>query len=299
MSSFTENLKHQIQQGGFGIRIIFINVTVYLALNLIPYLFQFDGLVNQFKWEFLAANSNLLEVLLKPWTAFTYQFLHADLRHLFFNMLILYFLWQMAVGTGIRRNIFVTTYFVAGLAGLALFSITTYLFPLFHYQIGHPIVGASACITGVFALLTFRNPDNEVFLFGLIRLPMKYLFGIFLLIDLLAIEAGNNSGGHMSHIGGAAYGLWTGYQLKNGRPNPGAWFERFAEWLTNLVQGKRKMKVVHRQKADNKPPRDDHEYNANKNFEQQEIDRILDKISRSGYESLTKKEKDTLFNAGK
>lgn len=132
-------------------------------------------------------------------------------------------------------------------------------------------------------------------LFGPVK--VKYLVIFMIVLDFVNINSGQNVGGHYSHLGGAAFGFFFGQEMLKGRDITKG-FNLFLDWLFSFANPRRpKMKVTYGQT--HKGREKDYHYNTNKKATQAEIDTILEKISRSGYESLSSEERDKLFRASK
>jgi membrane associated rhomboid family serine protease len=307
--SVWQEIKTWWRTGGTLLRLIIINVAVFLALLFVglgmmlffgeqPPGVAVSDLVSA--WidstilPYIASTSALSELAVRPWTAVTYMFTHVGLGHVFFNMLMLWFSGRLFSDLlGERRLL--GNYLLGGLAGFALFLVFANLGTLRAYTGGGTILGASASVTAVFIGIAMYQPDLVVrlLIFGSVRL--KWLAVIFLLLDLISIRNGDNSGGHIAHLGGALYGYLAAVQLKKGKD----WslgFVNGLERIGKVLSFRRgaRLRVVqssHRRRTN------DTDYNAMRKAQQANIDAILDKISRSGYESLSKAEKDILFKA--
>lgn len=297
-----DEIKTWWRTGGVLLRLIIINVAVFLALLFVGLgaMFALGKEGNANAWmdayvlRYLASNSAIHELVRAPWTVVTYMFTHEALLHLFFNMLMLWFSGRL-FGDLLGERRLLGNYLLGGFAGFALFLLFANVDALNAFTYGGPILGASASVTAIFIGVAVYQPDLVVrlLLFGAIRL--KWLALIFLLIDLMSIREGDNSGGHIAHLGGALYGYLAALQLKKGRD----WSLGFINGIERIGTALRlrrgaRLKVV-------KTPRgkrvSDADFNAARNAQQASIDAILDKISRSGYESLSKAEKDILFKA--
>ena len=239
--------------------------------------------------QWLAVPADPNELMLRPWTLITYMFFHQGVIHILFNMLWLYWFgkifrmyfsgWQL-----------VNVYILGGWAG-ALFYVLSYnFFPVFaaakHFSI---LLGASAGVLAVVMAIACYVPKYtiQLLLFGRVRLITIAMVSI--VIDIVSISKSGNAGGHIAHLGGAFLGYLFAVNIHQ-RRDITAWIRRFCAWIVSFFKPKPKLKVAYK-----RPPTDDREYNRLKNKNQQEIDRILDKISKGGYESLTRKEKETLF----
>ncbi len=278
-------------------RLILINIAVFLFVSLVRlyfYLFQLDPF--QFGSDhitvmgyWLAVPSNISLLLLKPWTAFTYMFLHENLWHLFFNMLMLYFggiIFTQYLGS---KKLLIT-YIFGGLTGAAFYVAAFNVFPAFAQVAPFSIaMGASASVLAIIIAIATYIPDYNIRMFLIGQIKFKWIAVIFVALDLLSIEK-DNPGGHIAHLGGAFFGLIYILALKKGLIT-----KQLFNPISKLFKRKPKMKATYSTK---KPVTDD-QYNYNKKLHQQKIDSILDKIKKSGYESLSKEDKDMLFRESK
>lgn len=292
-----EELKRQWRSGGMVIRLILINAGVFVALHLINLPFWAMRQQGPDLLGWLWSTSNLGALLHRPWTVVTYMFTHWGFGHIFFNLLLLWFMGRLFEDLlGGKRLL--GNYLLGGLSGLLFYLIGYNLLPVFE---GHAatstILGASASVMAVLVGIAAYRPDYEVqlLLFGTVRL--KWIALVLVVIDLVSVQEGQNSGGHLAHLGGALFGYLASMQLRKGNDWSLA-FVRGLERLAGFLRPKRgpRMRV---EKAYAGQRVSDAAFNKRKQDQQARIDAILDKISRSGYESLSKEEKDFLFNAGK
>ena len=225
--------------------------------------------------------------------------MHAGFLHILFNMLWLYWFGSLFLyffsGKHLRG-----VYVLGGICG-GLFYMAAYnIFPYFSEVLPHAtLVGASASVLAIVAATAYREPNYRVqlFLFGAVRL--KYLALIVIGRDLLFITS-NNAGGHIAHLGGALAGLWFAASLSKGKDLTSGinWFiDGFAS-LFQKKTWKRKPKMKVHYGSDTSREKD-YDYNARKKAQSDEVDRILEKLKKSGYESLTTEEKKSLFDASK
>ena len=256
-------------------KIILFNITVYLlpfVLKTVLFLFNIKGLsfVNWF-----TIDATLSEFILKPWSILTYGFIHGSFSHIFWNMLILYYFGN------ILKNIFgeklILNLFLSGIvAGGLTYLISYNLFPVFK-GVNSVMIGASAGVMSVLFFLAAYNPQYRI---RIIFFDIKILYiALFLFFyDIIQIPL-NNSGGHIAHIGGALWGYYYSVKYNNGSDLVNSILSYFKK-NTNFKPSVKSKKDT-------------------KNFDQNKIDEILDKISDSGYDSLTKSEKEYLFKVGK
>mgnify|MGYP001458554897 FL=1 len=292
---FINDLKNQYKNGSALIKLIFVNVGVFLVLSVVRLLLYFFGAVGDFQQiiSWLSLPAGISNLLYKPWTILSYMFLHEELFHLLFNMLVLYFGGQIFMQF-LNQKKLVVTYLLGGLSGGLLYILLFNLLPVFNEIT--PVVyalGASASVMAVLIAAATYVPNFTVQLIFFGNVKLKYIALIYVVIDLVSIPQGN-AGGHIAHLGGALFGFLYVQQLQKGNDFT-LGFSRILDKLKELFSFKRKMKVVYKSPKS----KNDHEFNAQKKANQQKIDAILDKISKSGYDSLTGEEKAILFDASR
>ena len=285
-----DQLQFRIQQLNIAEKIILINVICFvlpLFFKTILYLFNIPS--NYFIGLF-ELSSSFKDLIFKPWTVFTYGFLHSGFFHLFWNMYLLYFSSSLLLNL-FNQNIFLKLYFLGIFIGGFTFILSYNFFPVF--QNANPyMVGASAGVMSIFIFISTYSPDLEVRLI-LFNVKLRYLGIAFVLLDVIQIPYGN-SGGHIAHLGGAFYGFIYAQRLQKG-VDIGLPFENLIIWTSKLFYSKSKLYTVHKNEVKLKTKKN--KISIEKN--QKKIDEILDKISQSGYDSLSKEEKDFLFKVGK
>ncbi len=272
-------------------RLILINVAIFVLVyvtNLFFWLFQYqtaNGL--SFITNLLAVPASISSLLLKPWTPFTYMFLHEGFLHLLFNMIILFFGASIFLQYLNERKL-LATYIFGGLTG-ALFYIAAYnIFPVFtSSELPSIALGASASVLAILIAAAVYVPQYVVNLVLIGPIRMKYIAIIIIVIDFFSIQ-GSNPGGHIAHLGGAFYGFLFAWTLRGKISLPSIKLPSFLKKKPTSTQ----------RKAGNysERPLSDDEYNSRKATQQQEIDHILDKVSKSGYDSLSPREKKILFS---
>lgn len=288
-----DRLKELYRKGSILIKLIYINIAVFLAVKIIGVIYFFLSINNPdfmiVNW--LAVPANLNELMIKPWTIITYMFLHNEIIHILFNMLWLFWFGQIFLQYLAPKKL-LSVYILGGLSGAFLYIAAFNLFPVFDNIL--PVasaLGASASIMAIFIAISLYVPDYTINLLLIGPVKLKYISLFVIVLDILSIPS-SNSGGHIAHLGGAIFGLVYIMQYKKGK-NITKGFDGFMDGLLGLFKKKRKIRVTH------KKPADDFEYNRNKAKEQQEIDRILEKIKTHGYDKLTKPEKEKLFKMGR
>jgi len=274
--------------------IILINIAVFIFVNLVKtgiYLANLSNTSAFLKFiSLLAVPANINSLLEKPWTIITYMFLHEGFFHILFNMLILFFAGKLFLQYIGRKRI-INVYIFGGICGAAFFILSYNIFPVFESSLNIAVaLGASASVLAVLTAIATFIPNYSITLFLLGRIKLKYIVAILLLIDLMSIEK-NNPGGHIAHLGGALYGFVFIYF-----GNKNYLKLKVFKKIKGFFSFKPKLRKVHSSKYNDVRYMSDDKYNAEKVKEQNKIDKILDKISRSGYQSLTKEEKDFLFS---
>ncbi|KJS05585.1 MAG: hypothetical protein VR77_07785 [Flavobacteriales bacterium BRH_c54] len=291
-----DDLKHQYKTGTALIKFIFINVAVFILVHLIGLLiFFFTGVSGSSMVAYwLALPADFGQLILKPWSIITYMFLHEGFLHIAFNMLILYFGGQIFLQFLDAKKL-IGTYILGGISGGLLFIFTFNIFPVFNEIVsGALAIGASASVMAVLIAIAAYVPNYSIRLMLLGNVKLKYIALFYVIMDIISIPQGN-AGGHIAHLGGAFFGLYFVYRLRNGKDIT-IGVNRLLNYIAHLFSSKRKMKVVYKNPGKTKS---DVAYNAQKAANQQKIDAILDKISKSGYDSLSKEEKAILFDASK
>lgn len=291
-----DDLKHQYKTGTTLVKFIFINVAVFVLVHIIGLIIYFFTGVpgSELVAYWLSLPADLEQLLYRPWTIITYMFLHTGFIHLAFNMLILYFGGQIFLQFLDSKKL-LGTYLLGGIAGGILYILSFNLFPVFTPIVkGALALGASASVMAVLIAIAAYVPNFSVRLVLIGEVKLKYIALFYIVMDIISIPNGN-AGGHLAHLGGAFFGFYFAYQLRKGKDIT-VGINRLSNYLSALFSGKRKMKVVYKKPGKTKS---DMEYNAQKKANQEKIDEILDKISKSGYDSLSKDEKAILFDAGR
>ncbi|MFN8210678.1 MAG: rhomboid family intramembrane serine protease [Bacteroidales bacterium] len=285
-----EDMKKMFRKGNALLRLIYINTGVFLIVSVvgvIGYLLV-NPEVSDFAITNLSVPSSLNTLILKPWTLITYMFTHKELLHIFVNMLWLYWFGMIFLEYFDQKKL-VAVYFLGGLSGAVAYVASYNIFPAFSAIVENsiPLLGASASVMAIVIAIAAYVPDYTVMLFLFGRVKIKYIaIVIFILTSVLDFSV--NSGGKLAHIGGALFGYIFTMSYKQGK-DLSRWFNRMVDWFVTLFKPSKKLKVTYRRSAD------DYEYNRIKVERQEEINKILDKISKGGYDSLTRDEKDILF----
>ena len=280
-------LKAFFRTRSFLSNIILINVAVWvvmLFLDIVGFLFSVgDGGMERVVYDYFALSSDYDVILRRPWTLLSYMFLHSGIFHLLFNMLMLYvggILFSQYLG---QRKL-VVTYFAGGMVGGMLFVLSWNFFPAFSVT-SSMAVGASAAVLSVFVAVATYIPNYTVNVLLIGNTKLKYVAIALVVIDFFSITKGN-AGGHIAHIGGALYGFLSIYLPRH------IHFAKPRNVFKKVITNNKKSTMHQRSMSDE-------EYNRRRAVEQKRIDAILDKISKYGYDKLTKEEKEFLFQSSK
>ncbi|MDB5109314.1 MAG: rhomboid family intrarane serine protease [Mucilaginibacter sp.] len=286
MNTFWQNLTYKTFKSSSKLYLLIgINVIVFLAINVpavLEHLIMRTDLISYYTFDYLALPAYLPKLLTRFWTPLTYMFMHDGILHILFNMLWLYWMGQIFEEFLGNKRI-VGLYLLGGFAGAVLYVACYNIFPAFtqtNALVLTQAVGASASVMAIIAAAATIVPNYTIFLMFIGPVKIKWLVLVYVVIDFLGVT-GPNAGGGIAHLGGVLLGFVYVKQLQKGHDWIGA--------ITGLFKRKPKLKVVsnNRYKSTNDIPR------------QEEVDRILDKISKSGYDNLSKQEKEILFRASK
>ena len=274
--------------------LIAVNLAIFVLYHVVRIFFMLFAVMHHFPLDrWLAAPADIDALLVRPWTVITYMFFHKEIFHILFNMLWLYWFGRIFRMYFSGRQL-VNVYILGGFAGALLYVLFYNVFPVFaaekHFAI---LLGASGSVLAVVMAISCYVPKYTINMLFLGRIRLITIALITIVIDIVYISMNNNAGGHLAHLGGAFLGYLFAVNIQKGKDIT-AWFGRFFAAAGSIFKPKPKMKVAYK-----RPPTDDREYNRQKYENQQEIDRILDKISKGGYESLSRLEKETLFNQKK
>jgi Uncharacterized membrane protein (homolog of Drosophila rhomboid) len=285
-----DDIKLTFRKGSNLTRLIYINIAVFFLITIVAGLgfLLNDPEVSVKALELFSVPASLSTLLIRPWTLITYMFTHKDIWHILFNMLWLYSFGRIFLEYLDQRKL-VAVYLLGGISGAFVYILSFNIFPAFTGVVADSIaIGASASVMAVVIAIAAYVPDYTVQLFILGRIKIKYLaLGIFVLTSIMDFSV--NSGGKLAHIGGALFGYLYILNLRRGR-DIGKGFNSIIDFFATIFKPRKKLKVTHKKVAN------EFEYNRIKVEHQKRINQILDKISKGGYDSLTKEEKEALFN---
>jgi membrane associated rhomboid family serine protease len=262
-----ENLWSQFKRQDVMTKIMVLNGLVFLVLSIGAALM---GWSRSSFYSWFALPDDLLRFIGQPWSLLTYSFLHSGFFHLLFNMIWLSFFGRFVLNLFSERR-FLTLYLLGG------------------------IVAGSGAVMAIMAFAALYSPYAPVRIF-FFTLKLWQLAAFMVLWDLIRLPEMNNAGGLIAHLGGAAFGYYYARNLQAGR-DVGLWFDRLMDRLVTLwSDASKKSRSANRRGASR--VRNTRPSKSTKGADQEKTDAILDKIGQSGYESLTKEEKDFLFKSG-
>jgi membrane associated rhomboid family serine protease len=288
MNSIIDDLKRQYKFGGMAQRLIYWNIACFLVSLVFFYQFKV-GAFDFPNWIALSSEPSIF--ITKPWTLLTYSFFHDGFGHIFFNMIVLNF----------SSTLFLTFFSQKQLLGLyvlsSIFAGIAFVLGYYLLNLSASIVGASGAIMAILVAATTYSPLMNVRLLLIGNVKLWHITLVIIVIDLMQIRL-DNSGGHIAHLAGAFFGFGFIKLLENGT-DLSKIISIIMDFFVNLFtkSPSTPFKKVH--KNYKKPIEKPISKIVTKDKTQQQIDEILDKISRSGYDCLTKEEKEFLFKAGK
>ena len=280
--NFINDIKLRYKSGNIVEKLIYINLAIFL-FTLFVSVFK-DLYRGQMNWilEWFSLEDSFSSLLTKPWTIITYGFLHADFLHVLLNLITLYFIGNLFI-TYFTQKQLLNFYLLGTFSGGLLYIISHNYFPLFDGK-SSILVGASAGISAIFIGITTYIPNYQLKLRFIGFVKLWNLAAIWIGLDILALS-GTNAGGHFAHLGGALFGFLYVNQVFD---------KKIKIWgkIASLFKSKKHLRTVYKSgKKSN--------LNKSTSLTQQQIDGILDKISKSGYDTLSKAEKDFLFKQGR
>jgi membrane associated rhomboid family serine protease len=280
-----KDLKYKVFQSGNPVFLyIGINALIFVVFTLINIPFFLSGksgiIYDAWIREYFGFPASLTRLPVRFYTIITYQFFHDGIWHVLFNMLWLYWLGNIFLDF-LKPRQFHFVYLAGGVAGALFYLLAYNVFPVFATQLpAATVIGSSAAVMSVIVATATLLPDYSMRLMFLGDVKLKYLALAYIVLDLIGI-ASTNAGGSFAHIGGAVLGFSYIKLLKSG-----------TDW-SSIFKRKPKLKVVKNDFGKQGAK------TQTENVNQEEIDRILDKISKTGYDKLNKQEKETLFKASK
>jgi membrane associated rhomboid family serine protease len=291
--SIVDEIKQTFKSGSSLTRLIYINLAIFLIVNIVEIFYFILNRHDSYSAFLLtfAIPADIHLLIRKPWTLITYMFLHKNFLHILFNLLWLYWFGRIFLEYLDGKKL-VGVYILGGLSGAFLYILVYNIFPVFFSQLKLSYaLGASAAVMAIVISIAAYVPGYSVYLLFFGRVKIIYI-AIIGFLATSVFDFSINTGGKIAHIGGALFGYLFTLQYRKGRDITRG-LSRFLSGVFGLFKPRSKVSVSYR-KSDT-----DYDFNKRKKDEQIEIDRILDKIAKSGYDSLTKEEKELLFRQSK
>lgn len=296
-----DDIKRTFQSGNMVSKLIIINVAVFLFVLILGIFLKGPNPDSEsYQWLFrnLAISSEGWDLLKKPWTLITHMFFHEGLWHLVWNMLLLYWFGRI-VGDFIGDSRILPLYIMGGIAGIILY----YLFSKVGFLGGSYALGASGAVMAIISASAFISPNYSMRLLILGDVTLKYIVLFLIIWDLVGISAMDNTGGHIAHLGGVMFGGLFVYLLRQGvdlADGFNGFIQSFGEIFSRDKQQTKKSTLTVSHKAQSNQRRSKGSSVSDESMPYQEqLDKILDKIKKSGYDNLSEEEKEFLFQASK
>ncbi len=285
-----DEIKLSFRNGSYLTRLIYVNITLWVLVRLVFVGYSLSGVDGSWLLSWLALPASFELFLSRPWSIVSFMFLHFELLHILFNMLWLYWFGKIFLEYHSQQKL-LSLYIFGGLAGGLAFLAAYNGLPIFKDRlVTSELIGASASVIAVVLASAVYVPNHLINLafIGPVRIKWIALISVILYVINLS---GDNAGGNFAHIGGALWGWIYMSQLKMGRNLTGR-FDRLVDMVFSWFKLKRKLKIKY------SSPNPDYDYNRNKKQQQNDVNQVLDKIGKSGYESLTFEEREILFKMG-
>ncbi len=293
--SIWEEYKNSFRRpGNMVIKLMLVNLTIFVLGNIMLLVFGDSG--NMIYNKLFTIPGNLRSFVFQPWSLVTYGFAQLEFMHFLMNMIFLYFFGDIVsklVGPDRVLPVYILGVLAGGISFLLVFSIAG--------QMGYAtgvMLGSSAAVFSLAVVAALQAPNLEA-RFLIFPIKLKFIVIVFILLSFTRLRQGMNVGGELAHLAGAFAGYYYFNQLKKGK-DIGAFVNNFINWAQELFKPKPKIKVSHKREGAFKSAKKSESastYASSEKVDQEEIDAILDKISQSGYESLSKEEKRKLFSA--
>lgn len=284
------DIHQSYKKGDLLSKLIYLNLFVFLFYKVLATLFFLFSIQNTSIISWLALSSDFNSLLTKPWTIISHMFYHQGFIHLTFNLIGLYFYGKI-FSQYLNSKQLVSTYVIGGLFGALFYYLSFNYLEAFDSSNKSFAFGASAAVLAILTAISTYTPNYRVTIPLFAKFELKYIAIAFIIIDIILIPS-SNGGGHIAHLGGAFYGFYFGHRLKQGK-DISIWFNNLMDSIVNYFRKDPNLKTVH------KRAKTDDSWRNEKKQSQDQINIILEKISKSGYESLNDKEKEILFKESK
>lgn len=294
-----DDIRMQYKRGGMLLRLVYINIGVFVLLHLVSLVKWMTGMPGD-DWllPWLAMPSSLSGFLHRPWTIVTYCFVHKELWHIIFNLLWLYGLGRIFLEYFTPKQL-AGLYVLGGVAGGALFLLAYQFLPPLRGGAGL-LMGASASVIAIVVAVGAYAPDYKIGLLFLGRISLKWVALVMVLLSVMSLYS-NNPGGNIAHLGGALMGLWYAQAYRRGHDIT-RWLNTMLDRVWALFSRRQGGRGGVGQPVGGQAYRGNTSQGQNSASSQpteEQLDRVLEKIKRSGYGALSDEERDLLFRASR
>ena len=286
-----DEIKLSFKNGTYLTKLIYINIAIWVIVRLVFVGYSLSGSDGSLMLGWLALPASFELFISRPWTIFTYMFLHFELLHILFNVLWLYWFGKIFLEYHNQQKL-LSLYILGGLSGGLAFMMAYNWLPVFHERIiNSQLLGASASVIAIVIAIAVYVPNHLIHLAFIGPVKIKWIAFVSVLLYVISLS-GDNAGGNFAHLGGAVWGWIYMSQLMAGRNITGR-FDRVTDTFFSWFRRRRKLKIKYNS------PNPDYDYNRKKVSQQNDINQVLDKIGKSGYDSLTFEEREILFKMGR
>jgi membrane associated rhomboid family serine protease len=286
-----DEINRSFRNGTYLTKLIYLNIAIWVIVRLVFVGYKLSGSDGSLMLSWLALPASFELFIFRPWTILTYMFLHFELMHILFNVLWLYWFGKIFLEYHSQQKL-LSLYLIGGFSGGLAYMLAYNLIPVLHQSIiAVQLLGASASVIAIVIAIAVYVPNHLIHLLFIGPVKIKWIAFVSVLLYVINLS-GDNAGGNFAHLGGALWGWIYMTQLIAGR-NITSRFDRITDTFFSLFRPKRKLKIKYNS------PNPDYEFNKNKMIQQEEINGILDKIGKSGYDSLTYEEREILFKMGR
>ncbi len=285
-----DEINLSFRNGTYLTKLIYLNIAIWVVVRLVFVGYALSGSDGSPVLGWLALPASFEQFISRPWTLLTYMFLHFELMHILFNVLWLYWFGKIFLEYHNQQKL-LSLYIIGGLLGGVAYMMAYNLIPVLQNSIFHvQLLGASASVIAIVIAIAVYVPNHLIHLVFIGPVKIKWIAFVSVLLYIINLS-GDNAGGNFAHLGGAVWGWIYMSQLMAGRNITGR-FDRITDTFFSWFRPRRRLKIKYN------VPNPDYDFNKRKMIQQEEINRVLDKIGKSGYDSLTYDEREILFKMG-
>jgi membrane associated rhomboid family serine protease len=288
-----DEINRSFRNGTYLTKLIYLNIIIWVVVRLVFVGYTLSGSDGSTMLGWLALPASFGQFITRPWTLLTYMFLHFELMHILFNVLWLYWFGKIFLEYHSQQKL-LSLYLIGGFLGGLAYMVAYNLIPVLQNSIFQvQLLGASASVIAIVIAIAVYVPNHLIHLFFIGPVKIKWIAFVSVLLYIINLS-GDNAGGNFAHLGGALWGWIYMSQLIAGRNITGR-FDRISDTFLGWFRPGRRLKI----KYNSTNPNPDYEFNKRKVTQQEDINRVLDKIGKSGYDSLTFEEREILFKMGR